>query len=428
MRIAIISVGSRGDVQPYVALGAGLKAAGHETWLATYPHFERFVTRHGVGFRPVTNAFHELSKTGAWAAWQRSGNLPLRFTFLLGRLLRQGRACFVRLFDDAWRASRDADAIIYPTAGLGGPDIAEKLGVPGYWAHLYPAGRTAEFPCFAGPTWLRLGETCNRLSYVVASQVYRRIIGSALEEWRRSSLGLPPRRRAGGFDPFGPCADPVLYGFSPVVVPKPRDWAETRHITGYWFLPGPEEWQPSDALAAFLAAGPPPIFVSASSLAGNDRLLRQVAVEGPRRARCRLIVQARSHAAPASTPADVFVTGDEVPHRWLFPRVRAVVHHGGAGTVAAALAAGVPSLGIPAFFDQPFWSRRLFELGVSPPPIPSRRLTLDRLLAALSCLAGDTSMKARAARLGTSLRAEAGVSAAVEILCRDLASGRSRRT
>jgi len=422
MRIAIISVGSRGDVQPYVALGAGLRAAGHDAWLATYPHFERFVTRHGVAFRGVANPFHELSRTDAWAAWHRSGNRPIRFTFLLRRILHAGRACFVRLFDDAWRASQDADAIVYPTAGLGGPDIAEKLGIPGYWAHLYPAGRTTEFPCFAGPTRLGLGGRCNQLTYAIASQVYRRIVGPALEDWRQSSLKLPPRRRAGAFDPFGACDDPVLYGFSPTVVPKPRDWSDTRHVTGYWFLPGGDEWQPSDRLAAFLAAGPPPIFVSAESLGGDRRLLRQLVIDGPRRVGCRLIVQARNSTELAPWSADVFVTGDELPHQWLFPRIRAVVHHGGAGTVAAALAAGLPSVGVPAFFDQPFWSRRLFEMGVSPPPIPLRRLTLDRLLSALSRLAGDESLKTRAARAGVAVRAEAGVAAAVEILCRDLAA------
>ena len=426
MRIAIITVGSRGDIQPYVALGAGLQSAGHQVWLATYPHFEPFVIRHGVGFRPIANAIEELSQNDAWVSWQRSGNRPAHFVFYLGRLLQLGRSCFTRIFDDAWRACQDADAIVYPTAGLGGPDIAEKRRIPGYWAHLYPTGRTAQFPCFAGPTWLRLGKAYNRLTYGIASVAYRRLFGSALQDWRQRSLGLPPRRRIGPLDPFGPCDNPVLYGFSPTLVPKPGDWTDTQHVTGYWFLPGAPDWQPSGALAAFLDAGPSPIFVSASSLHDDRALLRALVTEGPRRAGCRLVVQARNRTALGPLPADVFVTGDEPSHDWLFPRVRAVVHHGGAGTVAAVLSAGVPSLGIPAFFDQPFWSRRLFELGVALPPIPARRLTLDRLLAGLACLAGDTRLRTRAASVATAVRAEGGVSAAVDILCHDLANGRPR--
>jgi UDP:flavonoid glycosyltransferase YjiC (YdhE family) len=423
MRIAIVTVGSRGDIQPYVALGVGLQSAGHEVWLATYPHFEPFVARYGVGFRPVANAFEELSDTDAWAAWQKSGNRPARFVFHLGRLLQSGRSCFIRIFEDAWRASQDADAIIYPTAGLGGPDIAEKLGIPGYWAHLYPAGRTAQFPCFAGPTWLRLGPAYNRLTYRIAARVYRRLFGSALDEWRAQSLGLAPRR-SGALNPFEPCDDPVLYGFSPILVPKPRDWVDTQHITGYWFLRGAVDCRPPEALSAFLDAGPPPIYVSASSLHGDRALLQALVTNGTRRADCRLIVQGRNRHELGSLPDEVFVTGDEPSYDWLFPRVRGVVHHGGPGTVATALSAGVPSLAVPAFFDQPFWSRRLFELGVSPPPIPVRQLTLDRLVEGLSNLATDTRLQSRASSLAAAVRDEDGVSAAVEVLCRDLTGRR----
>jgi UDP:flavonoid glycosyltransferase YjiC (YdhE family) len=425
MRIVIVSVGSRGDVQPYVALGMGLRAAGYEVCLATYGHFERFVTRHGVGFRPVANVFDELTDTELWAAWQRSGNRPARFVFYLGRLFQHGRSCFMRLFAEVARACQDADAIIYATAGLGGPDVAEQRRIPGYWAHLYPAGRTARFPCFAGPTWLRLGRLYNRFTYVVASRVYRRLFGSALDEWRQQALHLPPRGAA--HDPFGPFDGPTLYGFSPVLVPKPGDWTDRQHVTGYWFLPDGADWTPPEALTAFLAAGSPPVYVSASSLHDNRAILRGLIASGPQRGGCRLIVQARDRASLGPVPADVFVTGDEPSYDWLFPHLGGVVHHGGPGTVATALRAGVPSLGVPAFFDQPFWSRRLQELGVSPRPIPVRRLTVDRLLAGVRQLATDTTMQARASRVAMAVRADAGVSAAVDVLCRDLDARRSRR-
>jgi UDP:flavonoid glycosyltransferase YjiC (YdhE family) len=107
---------------------------------------------------------------------------------------------------------------------------------------------------------------------------------------------------------------------------------------------------------------------------------------------------------------------ESAPFSWLFPRMAAVVHHGGAGTTAAGLRAGVPSIMTPVFADQPFWGRRVAQLGVGPPPIPLRKLTVDLLAQAIETALSDTAMRQRAAELGAKIQAEDGIGNAISIL------------
>ena len=117
----------------------------------------------------------------------------------------------------------------------------------------------------------------------------------------------------------------------------------------------------------------------------------------------------------ADLPDDVFAV-DSIPHDWLFPQMAAVVHHGGSGTTAAGLRAGMPTVIIPFFADQPFWGARVFELGAGPAPIPKKRLTLERLADAIRAATSDEVIRGRASALGERIRAEDGVRQAVEVL------------
>jgi UDP:flavonoid glycosyltransferase YjiC (YdhE family) len=212
---------------------------------------------------------------------------------------------------------------------------------------------------------------------------------------------------------------PVLYGFSPLVVPKPWDWPDWNHLTGHWFLERPGEWNPPAVVTEFLEAGPPPVYLGFSSMIPRDpeasmdiflRALRQAGTRG---------IVGTGWMTPATwdLPDDVLVL-DEIPHDWLFPRVSAVVHHGGAGTLAAAIQAGVPSIVVPFYADQPFWAARVESLGVGPSPIPERKLTAERLAEAIQRAAADEGIRRKAAELGERIRAEDGVGTAVRIVDR----------
>jgi sterol 3beta-glucosyltransferase len=421
LRIAILTAGSRGDVQPYVALGLGLQSAGHSVWLASYAQFAEFVSEFGLPFRQVPNRFANLFSSEEWRRWQLTGDRPAGFLLGFRRILRAHQSSFVSLFEDFARAAEGAEAILYPTAGFGGPDIAEHLGVPGYPAHLYPAGATGAFPCFLGPTWLQLGGAYNRWTYRFATRFYARLFGEAIGQFR-TRLGLGSR---GAFDPFATGTE-ALYGYSPALMPKPDDWDLHQHVTGYWFVPSASEWQPPSDLTAFLAAGAPPVFVSESSLGGDAGLARRLVSEGPERTGCRLIVQAVGDTLGTAKLATGVMVVDRPSYDWLFPRLAGVVHHGGPGTVATVARAGVPSFTIPAFFDQPFWGRRLHVLGAGVAPCHRRHLTFDRLITGIRGLVNDSDLRTQARRLGERVAHDTGVRGAVEVLEQCLMRGRRR--
>jgi sterol 3beta-glucosyltransferase len=217
----------------------------------------------------------------------------------------------------------------------------------------------------------------------------------------------------------------VLYGYSRHVLPPPADWGPDEHVTGYWFLDPEETWQPPADLAAFLAAGPPPVYIGFGSMgsrnpaASAQLALGALAASGQR----GILASGWGGLRETDLPESVFMVR-AVPHSWLFPQLAAVVHHGGAGTTAAGLRAGVPSLIVPFFGDQPFWGRRVAALGVGPDPLPRKRLSEDTLASAIRQAVGDAGMKVQAAAMAEKIRAEDGVVKAIDLVLRYAATGR----
>jgi UDP:flavonoid glycosyltransferase YjiC (YdhE family) len=210
---------------------------------------------------------------------------------------------------------------------------------------------------------------------------------------------------------------PVLYGFSPLVIPPPPDWGGNVHVTGYWFLEPAVSWTPPADLTTFLDGGPPPIYVGFGSMSSRrpeetTRLVLSALAQTGQRA---VLLSGWGGLTKADLPDSVLMI-HSVPHDWLFRRVAAVVHHGGAGTTAAGLRAGAPSVIIPFFGDQPFWGQRVVALGVGPEPIPRQQLTAESLAAAIEEAVTNVAMRRRAADLGEQIRAEDGVARAVEAI------------
>jgi sterol 3beta-glucosyltransferase len=415
MRIAILASGSRGDIQPYVALGVGLQEAGHEIRLVTHRDFEALVQSHGLAFWPVAGNVQAIAQSTEMRDRIDSGN----FLALLAQMAREAERGAVGLAERGLAACRGMDLIL---AGLGGVFVglalAEKLGLPLVQAYYTPFTPTRAYPSFllAGlPSWF--GGSLNRLSHHLARQIMWQSFRSADRLARQRVLGLPPAPFWGPYhaDPIRHM--PILYGFSPSVLTPPLDWGDSIHVTGYWFLEETADWTPPPALVEFLQAGPPPVYVGFGSMSQRKpeetaQLVLQALAQTDQRA---ILLSGWSGLQEIEVPDSVFVI-DSVPHAWLFPRAAAVVHHGGAGTTAAGLRAGVPSVIVPFFGDQPFWGQRVAQLGVGPAPIPRRELTVERLAQAIHEAVTDPAMRQRAAHLGSNIRAEDGIARAVAVI------------
>jgi len=414
MTVLILAIGSRGDVQPYVALGQGLRRAGHRVVLATSPRFRTMVEDHGIGWAFLSDDLVALVESpDGRGAFEDMGGIVTGVR-AARRLFRQAEAIQHDLVRDGWSAARDVrpDVIVFHPKMLAGAHYAEALGVPAVLAAVFPQlVPTATMPGVGFPDW-PLGPLYRRLTNGVvlgiAGALGRRYYGP----WREAQ-GLP-KRSAGLLTAPDGSPLPVLFGHSRHVVPDPPDWPPGVAATGFWFLDDDAPWTPPPALEAFLAAGEAPVYVGFGSMAGRDpaRTTRLV-VEALARAGVRgILASGWGGLAAGDLPPDVFAL-DEAPHAWLFPRVAAVVHHGGAGTTAAGLRAGRPTVICPFFGDQPFWGRRVEALGVGSAPVPQKRLTAERLAAAIREVTTSDAIRRRAAALGEAIRQEDGTGEAV---------------
>lgn len=399
MRPLLITVGSRGDVQPYLALACGLLAAGHRPLLAAPRRFEALVRARGVDFAPLDD---EMLTLGDSVKGQ-----GVRAAITAARSVRP---MLRRLLDDqaGLAVPGEFDLVVYHPKSLGGPYVAEKAGVPALAGLLVPLYLpTSAFPCPILP--VRLPRPLNRASWRVTSAIEAPYRG-AVRAWRRDRLGLRT--------PFRPMSElirqgAVLHSWSPHLLPAPDDWPPEARPTGFWTMPADHTWTPPEPLARFLAEGDPPVYVGfGSSIGGDPAALTATVLEALRLSGRRAVLATGWGALrPGHHSSDILVI-EEAPHDWLLPRVAVAVHHGGVGTVAAALRAGVPQVIRPFMGDQPFWATRLHHLGVAPPPLPTR-LTPTRLAAAITHAANLTSV---AHRLANHLATDYGVTTTVHRL------------
>ena len=419
MNILIATAGSRGDVQPYLALGNGLQAAGHTVTVCTSVRFEASVAEQGLGYAYLNDGLVALIETAEGRGALEDLGSAVSGVRTAVKMIKESGPIQQAMLRDGWEAARAVgpDLILYNSKMGGAPHYADKLGIPAAMAVLFPQFvPTAAYPTLGFPRW-KLGGGYNRLTYRLALAIAGRVGGSHIGAWR-AEHGLGPQPRGTGLlHRSDGTPIPVLHGVSPHVAPAPRDWPATAITTGYWFLDRPNDWMPPPALEAFLEAGEPPVYVGFGSMAGRDpeRVTRVVSEALQRAGRRGVLATGWGGLAPGGLPETVFALGS-VPHDWLFPRVAAVVHHGGAGTTAAGLRAGRPTVICPFFGDQPFWGRRVHELGVGSAPVPQKKLTAERLGAALREVTTSRSIRQKGEALGEAIRREDGVAAAVAVI------------
>lgn len=408
MHVALLTYGSRGDVEPFVALGKGLLRTGHGVRLVGPEAFGPLVKSHGIDFVGLPGDPQHLVQNLVDVA----GRNPLRMVGVMSSFVLPLAASVLERVHAACEAT---DAIIHSfLLTQAGHEVARASGIPDISAQLFPVfSSTAEFPGVPFPD-LPLGGVYRWLTHGITTQTFRQ--GGRILYWwvRRASPHLPPLSRW-PFDRRNDRRPPILYAFSPCIIPPPADWSEDAHITGYWFLEGHGDWQPREELLGFLELGAPPVAISFGSTVTRDpnelaeTVLKALALSRQRG------VMVGAGLQREDLPSGVFVL-DYAPYSWLFPRMSAVVHHGGAGTTGAGLMAGVPNIVIPFTSDQPFWGRRVHQLGAGPKPIPARSLSVKRLAEAIVEAVSDVDMRSRAWEIGKCIRAEDGVSRAIDLV------------
>ncbi len=427
MKLAIFTLGSRGDVQPYVALAKGFIERGHEVRFVADQGAESLVAPHGITGHFLGGDVREYSDM---PKLHRMRGNPYRFARVVADSLAR---IAVGLAPAAAEVVAGSDMLLLSESNFGmGIAIAEKLGVMPCEASIIPHTPTGHLPS-ALLSWpdVPLPRRMVCLSHDLALRAAW-LGGRSMVNQFRAALDLKP-----WFWPFGSSYAkyyPQIYGFSPHVVPPPPDWPNNITVTGYWYHRSDSDWQPPVALRAFLAKGPPPIHVGFGSMKDADpKQLTQIVMQAIRKAGLRAILTRGWGGVSTQQDSDDLFNLEGAPYEWLYRQTAAVVHHGGSGTVGAVVRAGVPSIVVPYLPDQTFWAWSLRRLGVAPKALPRPRLTADALAKALIQVTTDQAMRLRAQELGQLVRAEDGVARAVEVVegwlmfANRAAAGRRRR-
>lgn len=409
--IILLTSGTRGDVQPIVALAKALQAAGKPVKIAAPPAFGRFVAEHGLPFAAVEGNPSELmTAPGGHSALTFDGN-PLRSVRATLGYLRRAQPLYAQMLLNATQACREASALVIGLPTTWGAHLAEAFGIPCIGAFLQPVTPTAAFPAPLLPFSLSLGGGYNRLSYRIASLATWFPWMGQVNTWRRTTLGLNPLF---AFD-FLPRLAPLLYGFSPNVIQPQPDWPPQALVSGYWPLQSAPQPLPA-SLQAFLQAGEAPLYIGFGSPGvRNPHETVQMVCQAVKQAGMRAIFSLPDGAAPLAADATIYPLTQPLAHDRFFAHLAGIVHHGGAGTTAAGLLAGLPSLLCPLAMDQFFWAGRVEALGVGPRAVPQRDLSAGRLAEGLVQLKGS-GIRARAQELAQKLQAEKGLETAVNAI------------
>ena len=409
MKISILTYGSRGDVQPFLALAVGLQKRGHEVKLAAPHRFANFVAQYNIPFAPLAGDPEEISK-----AFNDAGHNAVKMIRAIGDYVNSIALDVTR---GAFAACEDADLIIHSFLfTTGAHSLARARGIPDISIQTFPIfAPTREYPPVALSSmpkgWL------SYFGHWLNTQIF----------WYGGNSGYRQKRKQHPdiffFDLFWPFADrpprrttPLLFAVSPAVLPPAREWSDHVNVTGYFFLDAHDAYKPSVELSRFLDAGSPPICVTFGSMIHRDGdRIADTVIESIRRAGQRAIILTGWDGWRGRTSSDDFLFLESAPHDWLFPRCRAVIHHGGAGTTAAGLRAGIPNIVIPFAGDQMFWGKRVEALGAGPHPINVKGLDAERLVSALAEAEGN-ALRSRARQIGRAIRCEDGVGEAIRVV------------
>jgi sterol 3beta-glucosyltransferase len=406
MKITILTYGSRGDVQPFVALARGLQGQGHVVKLAAPHKFDELVISHGISFVPLAGDPEEISRL-----INNAGTNPARIVTSMRNYIFSVASQVSRA---AFPACEGADLIIHSFLFIvGGHSWAREHNIPDVSVQTFPIfAPTREFPNVSVPN-ISSG-ALSYFSHWIATQIFWYGGNSGYEAMQRATPdGSFPKKLYWPFDVHPPhLRTPLLFAYSPSILPRPRDWDAHTHVTGYFFL-NEDAYQPPVALTDFLAVGDPPICISFGSMVNRKaNHIDQIVRDALKQTNNRGIILSGWGGVTHQSSNDLLYL-ESAPHDWLLPKCKLVIHHSGAGTTSAGLRAGIPNVVVPFTADQPFWGNRVHAIGVGPKPILVKNLSAKRLIQAI-VEAESNVIRERAQLVGQQIRSEDGVRDAVK--------------
>jgi len=396
--ITILCSGSRGDFQPYIALAQSLKKAGIPVRIAASKSFQEFVMQYGVDIYPLMIDYKTVDLDPRLIKQTQSADNPLKMLFTFNKM----KNFVIDMADEMYDACAGSDLIVYHPGCAIGYFAAEHMGIPSVLAAPFPMHRTKEVASVIAYGHQRMP---NSLSYTLLQGFLWMAAKSSAAIVLKNRLGKLPKNFACPFERADE-THPALISCSAVVFPRPKDWNEHIHQYGYWFVEEPADYTPSEELARFLSAGEKPIYFGFGSVFHEDDTDRfiQIISEALSLTNRRGIISGMGSGM--HLPDHMFAVGS-IPHSWLFSKVSAVCHHGGAGTTAAGFKAGVPSIIIPFSNDQFAWAHRAYDLGVGTKPLSRKKLNASDLASAIEAAHSD-QMRTNAKKLAENIATENG--------------------
>jgi sterol 3beta-glucosyltransferase len=417
MKIAINAIGTRGDLQPFIALALGLKAAGHEVIIVSAKNEATFVQDYGLDFFALNVDIQKIME-GDDVKDMAKGNNPIKFIVSHLKGSKKMKALMVATQAEIWEACQDVDVIIFHPGMPIGFFIAKHLGKISVLANPFPMVSTSNYPSILFYTMPRLGKAFNIFTHFIFQKLFWALSKPAIKQFWNAAVKTKVNFSVSAIQQQIQSGMPVLNGYSELLFSHSNKWSNNIKTTGSWLIETEKEFTPPTPLVQFIEKGEPPIYIGFGSMKDINsfgvtlKMIAEALAITKQRAVVALGWSKLNNDEPM--PENIFLI-DSIPHSWLFPKMKIVVHHGGAGTTAAGLTAGKPTIIIPHNADQPAWGLRVYELGVSAKPIKKTKLTADKLAAAI-LFAAQPAIVANAEKLGVELRKENGVVEAVNAI------------
>jgi len=404
--ITILCSGSRGDFQTYIALAQELQKLERKVQIVGGKSFEDFIKGYGIDFYPLSVDYQSANIDPKLIQEAQSSDNPLKMLLTFNKMKKY----VIGLTEEMFFSCKGSDLIVYHPGCSIGYFAGIELGIPSILAAPFPMHKTKEFASLIAYGKTKMPKA---LSYKLLQGMLWMAGKTGIIAFFKKEYGKFPEDFGSPFEKIDK-THPAIISCSNFVFPRPNDWNENIHQTGYWFVEEIIDYTPSKELSDFLESGEKPIYIGFGSVFDSKHKEETIKIiidalqkSGKRGILCGM-------GAIDNLPENLLAI-NSIPHSWLFERVSVVCHHGGAGTTAAGFKAGIPSIIIPFSNDQFAWAHRAYDLGVGTEPIYRKHLTADKLSSAIQFALKDEVVK-NAKTLAENIATENGAKTCAKII------------